>query len=105
MDIADILKIVLPLIVALCATVYGTIRWTYEREAAAQRAYWDVVHQTLMTRINEQGEHHTARQAAIESKIADLDAAYNDLRVKVAEEYVKREDWLDQEKSIERKLD
>jgi chaperonin cofactor prefoldin len=104
-ELVDIFKIVLPVIVALCGTVYATIRWTYERESAAQRAYWQVVHETLQKDIRDQGEHHNPRQTAIERQLGDLDEAFSNLRVKIAEEYVKRDDWLDQEKSVERKVD
>ena len=105
MDILDIVKIVVPVIVALCSTVWATMRWTYDREIAAQKAYWQVVHDTLLNKIGEHRTQHETWQQGSDERVVTLERELSALRVKLAEEYVKRHDWLDQEKAVERKLD
>lgn len=119
MELADILKIVVPVILAMCATVAGTVAWIFRREEetkkaqdAATKEYWQTVHSSLekmitelKTRLLQIGLENDQETARVHKRVGNLEKELAEFRVLVAGEYLKRDLWGENHNNLERKMD
>lgn len=119
MELADVLKIVVPIILALCGTVAGTVAWIFRREEetkrtqdAATKEYWQTVHQSLklmieglQARLAEIGHENDQETMRLHARVNGLEKELSEFRVLVAGEYLKRELWGENHHNLERKMD
>ena len=101
MELVDIFKIVVPIIASLCGTVWATMRWATDREAKA----WTAIHAGLGKQITELREELSKSLTDIERRLLEQERDLSKFREKVAEEYIKREDWLQHAVGLEKKVD
>lgn len=90
MEALDILKIVGPVIIAVCATVFTAVKWTMGRQEITNQMYRD--------------ESKTF-QKQFDKRTRALEETVQDFRVLVAKDYMPRASWLEHALSMERKLD
>lgn len=119
MELADILRIVVPIIIALCGTVAGTVAWIFHREGetkksqeAATKEYWQAVHLSLekmisdlKLRLAEIGHENDQESARVHIRVSSLEKEFAEFRVLVAGEYLKRDLWGENHHNLERKMD
>ena len=112
MEVADILKIVIPVIIALCGTVFATLKWTMTRQANAEKAHWELIHlnikemvESLSGRLNENKNHNSELNRKTDKRLTDLETKLSDFKEYVADKYMKHENWLVHATSVERKID
>lgn len=119
MELVDIFKIVVPIIIALCGTVAGTVAWiflreghTKEKQDEATKEYWQAVHASLekmiadlSSRVTEFNAEHGSWQNKSDDRVRALEREFGEFRVMVSGEYLKREIWGTHAQNMERKLD
>ncbi|WP_339859113.1 hypothetical protein [Pseudohongiella acticola] len=119
MELVDILKITVPIILFMIAGMGGALKWIFMREesrkaqeAKSQKEYWGTVNDNLQNLVSQlasqvrenKGEFSTARER-MEARISDVDKRLQEFREEVAGEYIKRDSWLEHAVSLERKVD
>jgi len=119
MELVDILKITVPIILFMLAGMGGALKWIFMREehtkakeAESQKQYWGTVNENLQDLVRQlanqvrenKGEFTSARER-LEARISDVDKRLQEFREEVAGEYIKRDDWLEHAINLERKVD
>lgn len=119
MELADVLKIVIPIIVSLCGTVAACIVWivrredtTNQKEDQATKEYWQTVHSSLerminelATRLKEFDKDHGAWRTRSDARVQQLEKELYEFKALVGGEYLKREVWGQHAQALEHKLD
>ena len=119
MELVDILKITIPIIIAILAGMAGCLKWIFMREEkakanekASQKEYWGTVNENLQQNFGELKQqfkdYESETDLAVErltSKIDDVDSRLREFREEVAGQYIKRSDWLEHAVNLERKVD
>lgn len=112
MEVMDVVKIVIPIIVTLCGALFLMVRWTIDRQSRSSNALLKVFEESLLRTINQVSmdyenlrkttnefrNHHDARIHKVEQNLGEF-------KKEVAEFYIKRQDWLEHAVSLERKVD
>lgn len=112
MTVLDIIKIVVPIILALCGAVFVMMRWAMDKQAASTESMWEAINKSLLDNIGQlaknleshKGNVHQ-RLNGLENRFGNLQAEVSSHKKEVAEFYIKRQDWLDHALSLERKVD
>ncbi|GJM12781.1 MAG: hypothetical protein DHS20C12_11840 [Pseudohongiella sp.] len=112
MEIVDLLKIVVPIIVTLCGTVIVMMRWSIERQQKNSEHVWSVLQKSLLQSITQvsrdlqahkKGNHQWKTKHA--DKLQELEKQLSAFQTEVAGDYIKRQDWHEHALNLERKMD
>ena len=112
MDLFEVLKIVVPIVIALIGTIFVLLRWAIDRQAQSTQKMWELFQASIGKNIHQLSvevasfkadfydwrNRYDARVHALEQKLSRFEK-------EVAGQYIKRRDWLEHALSLEKKVD